>query len=397
MDNSEENEDDKISSFEGSECSNIDLNKLENFGNELKKMLPGLHEKLPDSDEIPPLPHWVNIEKVKKGQQFGLKYLYGLNYSQTLSLLYLFAAPEGLKPLIFTEKSHTPCLAHKRYLSTALRVKSWYETEFWKSSTTGYKNLKAVKSLHLNVSKRLSQLSVDEIERKCNLEEKLRDSGVGMLVDFQTKCVNVSPDVNLDDVNTTMKSTECKPQHLYLNQMEMSMTQFGFFGLMLIYPEKFAARNATEDELECFVHMWRLLGYLLGIKDEYNFCMGDLSTVKLRSQQFIECMVKPMILRVQGNKNWEHMIRCAFQGIEKFTKLRIQFESTLLYFCWILNIPTSALFRSIGWTELIRFHLAKFFMTKAPLIPGFTKFFNSRITKIIERAQIDFEKSKKEY
>lgn len=358
---------------------------------ELVRLVAGFSERLPDTAEPPPLPDWANVEKVKRGQQFGLKYLYGLNYSQTLSLLYLFAAPDGLRPLIFTEKSHTPFLAHKRYLSTALRVKSWYETDFWQPATTGYENLVAVKSLHLNVSKRLSELSADEIQKRCNLEKKLGNgeydgNGVGMLcplqrilkADFGKHAHDVIPDI-------ICKINANNAQRIYLNQSEMSMTQFGFFGLMLVYPEKFGARNATEDELECFVHMWRLLGYLLGIQDEYNFCDGDLATVTIRSKQFIEHVMKPMILHV--TKDWEHMARCAFQGIEKFTKLRINFESTMLYFCWILDIPTPKLFEFLSWKELIMFHFTKFVMTEGNRIPGFAKFFNYKITKTIEKAQ----------
>ncbi|XP_065199906.1 uncharacterized protein LOC135831392 [Planococcus citri] len=384
------------------------LRSLLESADELAKILPGFHVPLPDTAEIPPLPSWVNIEMVKKGQQFGLKYLYGLNYSQTLSLLYLFAAPDGLQPLIFTERSHTPFLAHKRYLSTALRVNSWYETEFWKPSTSGYDNLKSVKTLHLHVSKRLSEIPESQLRSKCNLEEKLRRDrecqdiigGGGMTtdgmlcplrpilrVDFEKNPNYNAPFAYFDKI---MRSSS--ERRIYLNQFEMSVTQFGFFGLMLMYPEKFGARNATDEELECFVHMWKLIGYLLGVKNEYNFCDGSLAQVKVRGRQFIDLVMRPMVVRV--NKEWEHMSRVAFLGIEKFTKLRINFESTMLYFCWVLNIPTPNLMQYVGWKEISLFRVTKFVMTEGCRIPGFATLFNYRITKNIEKAAVEFHRSK---
>ena len=53
-----------------------------------------------------------------------------------------------------------------------------------------------------------------------------------------------------------------------LNQGEMSSTQFGFFGLVLLYPNAFGIHNATEEDFEAFCHTWKGLGYLLGIDDE---------------------------------------------------------------------------------------------------------------------------------
>lgn len=52
-----------------------------------------------------------------------------------------------------------------------------------------------------------------------------------------------------------------------LNQGEMIATQFAFIGLFILYPKFFGAHYATDEELEAFCHVWRGLGYLLGIDD----------------------------------------------------------------------------------------------------------------------------------
>lgn len=354
---------------------------------DLQHYLKGTGEPLPDDYSMPPIPDWLDIERVKRGQAFALKYMYGLNYADSLSLIFLLSSPDGLKPLIFTERSHTTQLARKRYLSTVLRVKSWYETEIWKPSSEGYKNLKCVRALHLNVSNRVNRIPVDLVHQSSNLEQKLKESDCEMLCPLLSTLKK-----DFQNNGSSCPVRIAKKDRIYLNQMEMSFTQFGFFGLMVVYPEKFGAKNATKEELSNFVHLWRYIGYMLGIKNEYNACRGDFDEVRQRSLHFIEYFLRPLILRV--NKDWEHMARTALQGIEKFTKLRINFEVTMLYFCWVMDIETPHLLQYVGWKELALFNITKFVMTKSHIIPGFGKLFNYTIKKNVENAARDEKISK---
>src|SRR5438552_15421997 len=61
---------------------------------EIQNIMKGLNVRLPDTCQLPPPPEWLDLQRVKNGQQFGLKYQYGIAYCQTLSLLYLFSTPE---------------------------------------------------------------------------------------------------------------------------------------------------------------------------------------------------------------------------------------------------------------------------------------------------------------
>ncbi|XKL61313.1 hypothetical protein PGB90_008370 [Kerria lacca] len=357
------------------------------LSDDMTELLAAIHEPLPNDYNIPSPPPWLDIEKLKKGQAFGLKYLFGLNYSQMMSLLLLFSSHDGLKPLIYTGKSHTPLLAFKRYLSTTLRVKSWYETEIWRTSSVGYKNLKYVRCMHLNVSKKMNNMSVNEIHCNSNLEEKLKDTEIGMLCPLSSTLKK-----DFSQNGQTCPIVVKKEERVYLNQMEMCFTQFGFFGLMLLYPDKFTAKNATEEELANFVHLWRYIGYMLGIKEEYNLCKGDVNEVVQRSRHLVEYFIRPMVLHV--NKEWEHMSRCALQGIEKFTKLRINFESTILYFFWVLNIKTPNLIQYVSWKELTLFNITKFLMTESHKVPAFLRFLNYCVKKNLENEAKEKNKKK---
>lgn len=47
----------------------------------------------------------------------------------------------------------------------------------------------------------------------------------------------------------------------------MSLTQFGFIGLLLLKKKELGVKGTEEDE-KGLVHFWRTIGYMLGIQDE---------------------------------------------------------------------------------------------------------------------------------
>jgi hypothetical protein len=58
---------------------------------------------------------------------------------------------------------------------------------------------------------------------------------------------------------------------------------------MVLYPEKLGAFDATNKELEGLVH-------LLGIKDEYNICLGGLELCKQKCRAFVDAVVSTEFL-----------------------------------------------------------------------------------------------------
>lgn len=350
-------------------------------------LLAAARRPLPDDPQLPAPPAWLEVERLKRGQAFALKYLHGLNYSHSLALLLLFSSPDGLKPLIYTEKSHTPALARKRYLSTVVRVMSWLQTDVCDASSLGYENLRRVRAMHLSVSRRLNgngdggAAVVDRLHRRCDLRRKLEQDGRQMLCPLSA---TLRRDRQLAANGPSRPLYERKEQRVYLNQMEMACTQFGFYGLMLLYPHKFAAKPATKQELADFVHLWRYVGYMLGISDEYNLCAGDVDTVRRRSRQLVEYFVRPMLVNV--NDEWEHMSRCALRGISDFTKMRLNLESTLLYLYWVLGIEAPHLASYVSWKERLLFYATRYVMTEGHKIPGCSPLINYVVRRNVHRA-----------
>lgn len=51
----------------------------------------------------------------------------------------------------------------------------------------------------------------------------------------------------------------------------MALTQFTFMGFHILNPKQFGIVGSRE-QFEAFNHLWRVLGYLMGTKDEFNCC-----------------------------------------------------------------------------------------------------------------------------
>uniref|UniRef100_A0A1B6DAA0 ER-bound oxygenase mpaB/mpaB'/Rubber oxygenase catalytic domain-containing protein n=1 Tax=Clastoptera arizonana TaxID=38151 RepID=A0A1B6DAA0_9HEMI len=337
-------------------------------------ILRGAYIGLPAHCEVPTRPEWLDMEKFKAGQQFALDYYFGVNYSQMISLFIMFSFPGGLEPLIYTDKSSTPYTAYKRYLSTASRVRSWFETDVWSENSEGYKNIKRVRAMHLNVSKKLNSSSKAEVENLISIEKSARHSSLWCPLNetfgqiFTTKCP-FSP------IAKQLK----EEKRLVFSQTEMSLTQFAFFGLIIMYPEKFGASSATKESLESFVHFWRGIGYLLGIGDEFNFCQGSFEEVKQRCQDMVDILIKPNFKNV--SKEWEHMSRCMVEGVKFYIRI-LDFETSLAYLFWVLGIETLEL--RLTWRQYFRFNHLKFFMRYTLSLPGVMSALNSRLVAIMK-------------
>lgn len=79
-------------------------------------------------------------------------------------------------------------------------------------------------------------------------------------------------------LNADAQGTEASGP-LKLSQYDMLITQFAFIGFVILMPTKFGIQWSAYD-LECVVHFWRLIGYLLGIEEEYNLCSRPVPEVQ---------------------------------------------------------------------------------------------------------------------
>ncbi|GLH16413.1 Uncharacterized protein GBIM_20686, partial [Gryllus bimaculatus] len=171
--------------------------------------------------------------------------------------------------------------------------------------------------------------------------------------------------------------------HEWINQMEMSVTQFGFVALAVTYPERFGAGGASDEELDAFVHLWRVLGHLLGVEDRFNFCAGGLDAVRKRSKALVRRFLAPALAQVDAS--WEHMTRCVVEGVSYYVG-GMTYEVALLYLCETVDVPAPRVLRTLSAQQRRVHRVAAFLLRWALRVAPLRALFNWLLELGIKRA-----------
>ena len=133
----------------------------------------------------------------------------------------------------------------------------------------------------------------------------------------------------------------------------MSGTQFAFMGLVILHPEKFGISRATDKELEGFVHMWRCIGWVLGIDDRFNFCRLDSLTQARQWASYFEGKLVLPSLKISLTKEYEQMGRAVATGALCYTG--ISYETFYLFIAWVLGLPFAKLEKYVSRNHHLSF------------------------------------------
>lgn len=123
--------------------------------------------------------------------------------------------------------------------------------------------------MHAQVRKNLANTSNEEFVSRTTINDPWCPALEITRRDFESTCQAPEP-----GQCPYMIFENCPNLKLHkLNQGEMIATQFAFVGLFILKPKFFGAHDATDEDLEAFCHVWRGIGYLLGIDDRlvYKF------------------------------------------------------------------------------------------------------------------------------
>lgn len=335
--------------------SNVDK-YFPNIPSSLRFILPGIFKDGDCGRSASEKPDWLDMNKFRRGQKFVQRNFAGTFMAQVISLFQLFTLDEGLKTLILSQTASTPYRAFKRFVSTAVRVNHWYLEDPWDQETQAYRDIQAVRNLHRAMRQRLCGYSYEKFDRKSRIPNIHCPMLKTLAEDFGDSCP-ATTNLHCPYTMTRTKS---------VNQGEMSGTQFAFLGLMVLYPEKFGIHYASDEDLDAFCHMWRSLGYLLGIEDRYNFCSGSLQDVRKRCNDFVEHWLKPNLRNV--TPEWEHMSICIHDALSFYVPMA-SYKVYLLYFCDILDLKMPRLYKSLNPLENAMYVLYKLIFDYLTMLP----------------------------
>ena len=124
-----------------------------------------------------------------------------------------------------------------------------------------------------------------------------------------------------------------------ITQKDMALTQFGFIGYQLLHPYKVGIHKVNDDEFQGFIHVWRTIGYMLGIKDEFNICQNSITETKSICNQLVSDIFRP---KIQQNSNeFIEMVSILIDGMWSFNPAlnKKTFFRTIWDLC-DLTVPT---------------------------------------------------------
>ncbi|KAL2750185.1 uncharacterized protein V1477_001681 [Vespula maculifrons] len=329
-----------------------------------------------DRPSSPEKPDWLDREKFRKGQRFARDNIAGFFLGQLYGLFLLLCHDDSLRSIIATQKSHTPYLAFKRYLSTGQRVRNWYTEDPWCEGTKAYKDIQTVKKMHLDVSTKVNRFDWEEMESKSAIGDPYCPALRFITDDFSTILPPNSSSAQLYAEHSKYLRTNANVKRI--NQSEMAYTLFGFMGLPVLYPDHFGIYPKTDEDLDSFCYVWRCIGYLLGVDE-------DLDDVKARCRWYIDELAKPALQRLAPQ--WEHMTRCVVEGNLYFTTV-CNFETIVLCIADIVGIEMPIFYSSLTYSQRIKYYLHKYFLRyglKYSFVRSFVnKFLNSSFDKALD-------------
>ncbi|XP_059473467.1 uncharacterized protein LOC132195467 [Neocloeon triangulifer] len=325
----------------------------------LQPLYEGINTQTYPEKDFPKPPPWLDPLLLTRGQNFAKEHFYALAYCDILSLIFLFSFKDSLDPLIFTGNSSCVFSAFNRYVSTASRVVSWYESDIFDPTSKAGKNLASVRQMHRHVIDRLKNAQAKEFAERTKIERPM-----ARIAPFLKK--------DLDQMKGLDKQAHSVGT-LPLNQWHSGITQFAFIGMAVMYPEKLGIGSHTEADLEALVHLWAVLGYMIGIEDKYNWCIDGLQKFRERGLALRRSCILPNLRN--GDASWEHMSRCMGRGTGLYMP-SVTFESLLLYLMFVLNAPMNNLWAVISWRHKILYCISKIMLTIVIYLPGAKEFFN---------------------
>lgn len=115
----------------------------------------------------------------------------------------------------------------------------------------------------------------------------------------------------------------------------MAITLFTFMGFHILNPEQFGIVGSRE-QFEAFNHLWRVLGYLMGTKDEFNCCGETLDDTLGRLEAMREDIFVPQLQF--PSDEYENYTRMAVNGMWHFDP-SIYYDSMMWLMRRALKVP----------------------------------------------------------
>ena len=289
-------------------------------------------------------PPWLDAESFRRGQQFFRDHILSFILALPIVLVTGMSIINLLEALVFTGRSGAPVKAFKRYFSTFMHLCKWHYEDVWDGPNgTGFRSVMKVRQMHRCVAKCMN-----------GKHKQVKTERGSWVSGLQGK------DSELERI-----AIKDKGEHLYVSQYDMSLVQCGFFAPMIMYPRKFGLR-CTQKNLEDYVHFWAGMGYLLGIKDEYNVCINGFDEALHISKEVEQQILIPAMKNTP--EKFHSMAKAFTDGSNLISKLSLSSVASVMalaYWGFDMGVPR------LSFVDWLRFWHIRVIALLVYWLPGF--------------------------
>jgi len=306
-------------------------------------------------------PEWLDKESARRGRQVYFDTTAVISLSSMEALLMGMCIPNFYKPLVFSRKSHGNDLAKTRYLETAALVYSWYLNDCWEKESLTSSMIRRVNAMHRFIAGKVRPLGMELLSKK--VEDVFVQDDVNPEANLSEQ-----DRVLLDNVREVREKMEI-PQEFwdYVNdstsfsQTDMTLVQGAFFGQFLLFPQHYGAAWTSDEQVQDFLHLWRVNGWYLGVGEDNNAVLEDMEETRAMAKMVLEKILKPCMLFI--NPESVHMAKAAlFPGMDYHVVAYTNYE--------LVGLPLPKLWASFGPWQVVQYYIRKTYIPYIYPLPG---------------------------
>ncbi|GFY43238.1 DUF2236 domain-containing protein [Trichonephila inaurata madagascariensis] len=260
-------------------------------------------------------PPWLDKERFYRAREIFKNHFFSIFFSHLAGLMLIVHIPSMTGPLMSTGNSANIVCLFRRYLSTLVHIRRWYEGDIWNPDDPAHQSITMVRGMHKRVADKINGPS------------------------------------------------SCRRRCPAVSQYDMALTQFAFVGLIILHP-KHVGLHCSREDLECLIHFWRGIGYMLGVEDRYNLCNGNLEETVALCKDIMDAELRPSVQNARKESttmskgiikamnsfiiflSWEAMARFWFEQMDMPCKFPMGIYESTGY--WLMRF-------TFGW--LLRFRM----------------------------------------
>jgi len=252
-----------------------------------------------------------------------------------------------------------------------LGLPPWEDNSYYKT-VNGYHNEALQKFRHMTrdelESSARTRIENLDVEDKIPLDEELDKVLLSNIEEL--KCTRYK-----DEKFLVYK--EYLKSDVIFSQLDMALVQIAFFASIIMFPKRFGAGNCSETSLEDFLYMWKVIGYYLGVKDNFNPVLNNISETKALLWEIGHQIIIPAMLDLDTISI--HMAKCITQAY------RLDYHLAVYSNCYNHGIELKKLWLNFSISQKCQYYWKKIIFEWIYALPLLRQFINRSIFKMSER------------